>query len=306
MIKVKGLTKSYGSHRVLDGIDIDVKKGKIYGFLGHNGVGKSTTMNILTGLIDYNGGEISIDGMDLKKKRKEIMNLIGYLPEEPMFYPYMSGREYLNFIGEVSGYNKETICKRTDELLEQVKLKGAAKRKIGGYSRGMRQRLGLATAVYNKPKILFLDEPSSALDPEGRKDIVEIIESLKSSDITVFLSTHILSDVERVCDQVAILNKGKIMLEGSLDEVINNNVLPVYDVEFEENCEDIEGLISKESWVESIEVKNNLMNIYLKDSRIGKTELLKALAQYERPILSYNIRKSNLEDIFMKVVKTNE
>lgn len=306
MIRVQNLVKSYGHHKVLKGINFEVKKGAVYGFLGHNGVGKSTTMNILTGLINYDSGVVEIDNKDMKTNKRELMKKIGYLPESPSFYPYMSAYEYLSFIGELQGDSRGIIKKRTDELLEQVKLKESGKRRIGGYSRGMKQRLGLAVAIYNSPELLFLDEPSSALDPEGRKEIIEIIRSLRERDITVFLSTHILSDVERVCDEVAILNDGKIVLKENLTKLMDEYVLPVYDVEFEKPCKSAESFLEGKSWIDNIQSDGNLISVYVKDKNIAKEKLLRIISDFDNPVISYSVRRSTLEDIFMRVVYKNE
>ncbi|WP_069649887.1 ABC transporter ATP-binding protein [Caloranaerobacter ferrireducens] len=306
MIIVRNLFKSYGVHEVLKGINFEVKEGEIYGFLGRNGAGKSTTMNILAGLLNYDAGEVEISGMDMKKYRNEIMRKIGYLPEEPRFYNYMNAREYLNFIGEICGYDKAIIKNRTEELLELVKLKDAAKRRIKGYSRGMRQRLGIAVAVYNHPKVLFLDEPASALDPEGRKDMLDIIKNLKEMNITVFISTHILNDVERVCDKIGILNEGKIALEAELDILMKKYILPVFDIQFEKSCIDLRNKLLSYKWISDVIVDENRMTVYVHDSNIAKRGLLKIIAETDCSVLSYSIRKNNLEDIFMRVVKKNE
>ncbi|MTI47501.1 MAG: ABC transporter ATP-binding protein [Firmicutes bacterium] len=306
MIELKELYKKYGSHIVLNGISLDVKKGSVFGFLGHNGAGKSTTMNILTGLISYDSGIVRINGKDMKSNKNEIMKNVGYLPETPKFYPYMNAYEYLSFIGNLSGYSKKEIRNRSKELLKQVKLESAEKRRIGGYSRGMKQRLGLAVAIFNKPEILFLDEPSSALDPEGRREIIEIIQNLKKQDITVFLSTHILNDVERVCDEVVILNDGEIALQGKLNKIKEDYILPVYDIEFENSIENIKELLLKESWIYNIHEKNKLISVYVKDRDTAKKQLLKLVSRFDNPVISYSMRKSNLEDIFLRVVNKNE
>ncbi|WP_207751286.1 ABC transporter ATP-binding protein [Anaeromonas frigoriresistens] len=305
IIKAENLCKRYGNNKVLKGVNFNVEKGEVYGFLGHNGAGKTTTMNILAGIIDYNDGNIKINSLDMKENRTNLKGTIGYLPEEPKFYPYMTANEYLAFIGEVLGFDKNKIKSRNKELLELVKLEESCNRKIGGYSRGMKQRLGIAVSMYNNPEILLLDEPSSALDPTGRKDVVDIIEDLKDLGITVFLSTHILSDIERVCDRVGILQGGKIILEEKLDILKKRYLHPIYDIEFEKNIkEDIINTIDKD-WIEEIKVYKNIMNIYVNED-IDSRDIMKVIAEINLPILSLNLRRSNLEDIFIKVVSENE
>ena len=197
MLKVIELRKSYGSFEVLKGISFEIEKGSIYGYLGPNGAGKTTTMNILSGLIDYNSGEILFEGSDLRKNKKNLLKKIGYLPQNPVFYGYMNAYEYLNFIGSLSGMDDRQIKQRTGEVLEIVKLTDAARRKIGSYSGGMKQRFGIAVTIFNNPEMVFLDEPTSALDPEGRMEVLELIKELRGNGTTVFLSTHILRGFRR-------------------------------------------------------------------------------------------------------------
>lgn len=303
MLKVVNLKKSYGKLEVLKDINFEIKKGTVYGFLGQNGAGKTTTMNILTGLIDYNSGEIYIDGKDFKENRLELIKKIGYLTENPVFYNYMNAYEYLRFLGEISGYKPDKIKSRTDELLELVKLKDAASRKVGEYSRGMKQRLGVAIAMFNHPEVLFLDEPTSALDPGGRMDMMDLIEALKGQDITVFLSSHILSDVERVCDEVSILHEGKIILSDKIEELKNKYIQPIYDIEFEKKCSDIKDLLSGLDWVQNVQMEGNKkLSVYVKDINTANNKLLKELPVENNHILSFQLRKNNLEDIFMRLV----
>lgn len=306
MLKVKNLTKNYGSLEVLKGISFEIEKGTIYGFLGQNGAGKSTTMNILTGLIDYNGGEIYLDGKPLKKNRQKLLQKVGYLPQNPVFYNYMSAEEYLKFIGEINKMAPKAIKARTDEVLELTGIKDASKRKIGGYSGGMKQRFGLAVAIFNKPEILFLDEPTSALDPEGRMEVLEFIQELKKEGTTVFLSTHILNDIERTCDMVSIIHHGKIIVSDSLNELKNKYIQPIYDVEFENNCEASKDMLKDIEWIQKTLVNKNIMNIYVSDINEAKVNLLNYLVEVENPILSFNLRKSTLEDIFIRLVNDNE
>lgn len=290
---------------MLKGINLEVKKGHIYGFLGPNGAGKTTTMNILSGLIDYNQGEIFLDGVKFDRSKRELLKKVGYLPQSPIFYNYMSALEYLSFIGKVSGMEESTIKKRTYELLETVKLKDHAKRKIGGYSGGMKQRLGIAVALFNNPELIFLDEPTSALDPEGRMEILEFIGELEKLGTTVVVSTHILNDVERICHGVSIINKGEIILSDSMKNIKDKYIQPIYEVEFERECFGLKERLAKLLWVESINIDKNKALIYVKDLNKAKKELFKIIAQEENPVLSFNLRKGNLEEIYLRLVNSN-
>ena len=306
MIKLINVNKKYGNFEVLKNISFEVKKGTIYGFLGPNGAGKTTTMNILSGLIDFNDGEIYLNGEDFKNNKRKLLRKVGYLPQNPVFYNYMNANEYLHFIGEITRMPEKNIRERSIEILEIVKLSSQATKKIGLYSGGMKQRLGIAVALFNKPEIVFLDEPTSALDPEGRMEILEFIKGLKSGGTTVFLSTHILSDIERICDEVSILNKGQILLSDNLVNLKNKYIQPIIDIEFEKQCEDLNKFLLDFKWVDKILINENKASIYVNNLDVAKEQILKLLATRENVILSYNIRRSNLEDIFMGMVNKND
>lgn len=307
MIRIENLVKKYGEHQVLKGININVNKGEIYGFLGHNGAGKSTTMNILSGLIKFQSGNCIVNDVDISKNRKSVVKNIGYLPEDPRFYPYMSGLEYLDFIGRIGGDSKNEIKKKSKSLIDLVKLNDAKRRKIGGYSRGMKQRLGMAAALYNNPNLLLLDEPTSALDPEGRKDIVDIINNLKSQGKTVFLSTHILSDVERVCDRIGILHGGEIIIQENLSDLMKKYIVPVYDIEFKnEISEEKLSVLNSKTWIKEAYKKEEKVAVYIDDTSDAHSKLIKVISDVNTQVLSYNLRKSNLEDIFLRVVNEDE
>ena len=306
MIKVVNLKKNYGHLEALKSISFEVDKGSVFGFIGRNGAGKTTTMNILTGLIRFNSGEIFIKGKDFLKNKQELIKSIGYLPETPTFYNYMNAREYLYFIGEIIGIDLKELNKRIDELLEMVKLVKPSKRRIGGYSRGMKQRLALSVAFMNNPEILFLDEPASALDPEGRLEMLEIIENLKDEKITIFLSTHILNDAERVCDKICIIDEGKILTTKNLSELYETYIQPIFDIEFEKDAKDEINLLKKLNWVESIKADRERISLYVKDIDYAKRQILKELSKLNTNVVSYQIRKSTLEDIFIKMVNKNE
>lgn len=305
MLTVENLRKSYGPLEVLKGISFSIKKGSIYGFLGPNGAGKTTTMKILAGLLNFDGGTISLEGKNFLAYKNDILKRIGYLPQNPVFYNFMTGLEYLNFIGEICNMNEKYIKKRSIEVLEIVRLTNDAKRKIGSYSGGMKQRLGIAVSIFKNPDFLLLDEPTSSLDPEGRMEILEFIKSLKQYQKTVFFSTHILNDVERVCDEVSILNNGQIIISDTIDNLRNKYINPIFDVEYETISDNVLEKIRKIEYVSDVilDIKSKIISIFVKDINVAKNNLFKELSQLEIVILSYHMRKSSLEDIFIRLVK---
>ena len=229
-IVIRGLTKRYGHLVALDGLDLDVPVGSIHGFLGPNGAGKTTTLRMLTGLARPSAGTALVAGVEVRPGDARLARSIGYLDQDPRFYGWMRGRELLELVGRLYGMRGSPLRSRIDEVLEVVDLTEASGRGIGGYSGGMRQRIGLAAALLARPPVLFLDEPVSALDPEGRHDILRVIGGLRGTT-TVFMSTHILNDVERVCDQVAILDHGRLVTAGPLDGLLERYARPVYLVQ---------------------------------------------------------------------------
>jgi ABC-2 type transport system ATP-binding protein len=306
MIKVADLVKNYRDVEALKSISFEVDKGSVFGFIGRNGAGKTTTMNILTGLIKFNSGKIFIKGKDFSKHKRELIKSIGYLPETPAFYNYMNAYQYLNFMRDIIGIDSEKSGKYIKNLLEMVKLTKKAKRRIGGYSRGMKQRLALAVAFMNNPEILLLDEPASALDPEGRLEMLELIESLKNERITIFLSTHILNDAERVCDKICIIDEGKIILTEDLSQLYKTYIQPIFDIEFEEEPEKEIDRLKRLSWIESIKKKGKKVSLYVRDVNHAKKEVLKEISKLKVNISSYQIRKSTLEDIFIRMIKNED
>jgi ABC-2 type transport system ATP-binding protein len=304
MIKIENLFKSYGRHNVLKGVNIEVNPGEVYGFIGENGAGKSTTMNILAGLIGFEKGECIINNKKICKKRKGTFEEIGYLPEDPKFYQYMNSWEYLEFVGEMCGDSKRQIKEKSEKMLNMVKLTDSAKRPIGAYSRGMKQRLGIAVAMYNDPKILLLDEPSSALDPQGRRDVIEIIWCLKKEGKTIFLSTHILNDIERVCDRVGILKEGQVVLEEDMNNLMKRYIKPVYDIEFESDLskEQLDAIRNKE-FVEEVVGENRKVSVKIKDVKKDSKDYMNMLSEIGIAIISMNLRKNSLEDIFLNITK---
>lgn len=217
MLKISHVSKRFGDKEVLQDLDFTVPKHTVFGFVGQNGAGKTTTMKLILGLLSADFGEIFVDGEKVSFANNCTNRYIGYLPDVPEFYPYMNPVEYLHFCGAITGMETNECKERTEAMLRLVGLAGE-KHRIKGFSRGMKQRLGIAQALLNRPRLLICDEPTSALDPVGRKEILDILVSARE-ETTVLFSTHILSDVERICERFAFLHQGKILRQGSMEEL---------------------------------------------------------------------------------------
>lgn len=219
MIKTENLKMIYpNGFTAVDGISLDVEKGDIYGFLGPNGAGKTTTIRILTGLIRPTGGKVSVADTDVLKNPEEVKSLAGVLPESQGFYNWMNGAEYLNYFADLYSVEKSDKQTLIDGLLQKVGLADNKKTKIGHYSRGMKQRLGIAKALINSPTVIFLDEPTLGLDPLGQKDIYEMIMDInRQTNITVFITSHLLKDIEVLCNKICVVINGKMAEQGEIN-----------------------------------------------------------------------------------------
>ncbi len=229
MLEIKNLEKSFGEKAVLKGLSLAVPDHSVFGFIGKNGAGKTTTMKAILGLLKTDAGEIFVGGERVLFGETPTNRMIGYLPDVPNFYPFMTACEYLMLCGESLSMTKAESAARADELLALVGLQGETHR-IKGFSRGMKQRLGIAQALFCRPRLLLCDEPTSALDPIGRKEILDILQSVRE-ETTVLFSTHILSDVERICTDVALLHDGNIVLQGTIDELKRSRSFDAFSVE---------------------------------------------------------------------------
>jgi ABC-2 type transport system ATP-binding protein len=231
-VETRGLTKDYAigsflpkTKRALHRLDLDVEEGETFGLIGPNGAGKTTTLKLLMGLVFPSQGEARILGRPLDDP--EVKQQVGYLPEQPYFYDYLTGRELLNYFGQLFGLSRQERDARSRKLLEKVGMSEAADVPLRKYSKGMTQRLGIAQALVNRPRLVFLDEPMSGLDPLGRREMSLLIRELRDAGVTVFFCSHILSDVEQLCDRVAILNRGKLVEAGRLSEIIDVSIRSV-------------------------------------------------------------------------------
>jgi len=308
VIDTKGLSKTYNGVAALDSLDLQVPKNSIFGFLGPNGAGKTTAMKLLLGLSRPTSGGGSIFGQDIVQDSVEIRKRVGYLAQDPRFYDHMTARETLRFKARFyySGPADE-IEARMAETLELVGLADKADRSIKGFSGGERERLGIAQAQMNFPDLLILDEPAAALDPMGRRDVLEVMERIKKH-ATIFYSTHILDDVQRVSDTVAILNHGKLVAQAPIEELLAGSRGTVYSLGIEGQAEQAQERIRAQAWVADIDVGTGdggtTWQVAVTDEAAAKDQLLRLVLSDEQITVTHFGKKTyELEEIFMNIVE---
>lgn len=294
MLTLSHVGKHFGTRQVLKDVSFHIPAHTVFGFVGQNGAGKTTTMKLILGLLKADHGKILVNGEPVHYGNTTTNRLIGYLPDVPEFYSFLTPMEYLHFCGEVTGMNAREITTRSEEMLRLVGLE-RENRRIRGFSRGMKQRLGVAQALLNRPKLLICDEPTSALDPAGRKELLEILVTAKEQT-TVLFSTHILSDVEHICDELAFLHDGKIALNGSLSEVKKIRRAAAVEMEME-RWEDVPVLKSRFAFLES----SGRNRLRLNQSE-KLPEIMHFLADRKIPIQKIERLEPTLEDLFMEVI----
>ncbi len=299
-IEIRNLTKVYGSTRALDSVDLTIPEGSVYGFLGPNGAGKTTTLRILAGLARPTSGAAKVLGRDVVAATNEVRAVIGFLPDVPGFYPWMTAREFLDLAGGLFGLPERVLRERVDALLDLAGLQGVDAR-IGGYSRGMKQRLGVAQALINAPRLLMLDEPTSALDPIGRREVLDMVSSL-AGRTTVFFSTHILSDVERVCDRVAILDRGRVVAQAGIDELkTRHGGSHVVSVEVDDPAR-LAAALAAAPWVKEASRDGRELNIDVTDLETAFIELPGVVAAQGLALRRLDAAEVSLEEVFVDLV----
>jgi ABC-2 type transport system ATP-binding protein len=306
VISLSSLKKTYGSIKALDSISLRIRKG-IFGFLGPNGAGKTTTIKILLGLIKPTEGSATVLGYDCVRHSLEIRSRVGYLSEDPRFYEYMSGKAFLKFVAKLRGIPKKTAEKEADELLKRVGLAKDGKRKIKEYSQGMKQRLGMAQALIGNPQMLILDEPTSNLDPLGREELLNIIKEVGDSGASVFLSSHVLSEVERVCDHLALLVKGKVVLEGPLNDVKHRFSSAHYKVKTND-VHQLQLLLKDKPFIKEVWQEDSNKDLVVVPSNPAdfRKELPKLIAQAGLELHHMEEIIPSLQEIFVSVVKRED
>ena len=296
MLSLSHVSKSFGSNVVIDDLSLTVKPNTIYGFIGQNGAGKTTTMKMIIGILKSDSGVITVSGEKVEYGNNKTNHLIGYLPDVPEFYNYMTPLEYLAFCGKITGMSKIEIKDRSNELLRLVGLESANKR-IQGFSRGMKQRLGIAEALLNHPKLLICDEPTSALDPLGRKDILDILSSIKK-DTTIIFSTHILSDVERICDEIGLLHKGKLAFTSTMDNIRNINHASGFEIAFAKQKDTVDFM----NLLPGGQIANNTKLIYNDKNEEYMAKAMRILLDKNMYPQRIEMLEPTLESVFMEVI----
>ncbi|HZK04976.1 MAG TPA: ABC transporter ATP-binding protein [Actinomycetaceae bacterium] len=301
-VEVRGLTKQYGDVAALDGLDLTVPTGRVVGLLGPNGAGKSTAIRILMGFARATAGHATVLGEPIGASTNgDYRSRAGYLPDVPGFYPWMTARDWMALAGSLAGVDRATGERRTGSLLEMAGLAGVTQR-IGGYSRGMRQRLGIAQALIGAPELLILDEPTSALDPLGRRDVLGMIAGLRGR-ATVLLSTHVLSDVERVCDEVVIVHRGRSVAAGTVAELRarRGHVLTVRAV-VDGDATPVREALAREPWCSSIHDDGDALVLTVTSVGASRVRLPRLVADAGLGLRFLVEVEPTLEDVFAELV----
>jgi len=307
-VRIRDLTKQFGGASgvlALDGLDLDVPAGSVFGLLGPNGAGKTTTIRLLVGLARPTRGTVEIDEGRIDPARPDRRHGIGVLDQEPRYYGWMRGRELVEMVARLHGRSPREARLRAGEVLERVGLGDAAERRISGYSGGMRQRLGIAQALVDRPRLLVLDEPVSSLDPEGRRDVLTLIGELHG-EATVIFSTHVLSDIERICDRVGILDRGRLVTEAPLPELLARYALPLYRLEPEPGQDAalarLATALGGVPWADRVEVDGIAMTVGVTDETSASRDLLRAVVAADLRLASFERVRPGLEDVFLRLV----
>lgn len=300
---IEHLSKSFGTNKVINDLSFTVPEHAVFGFLGQNGAGKTTTMKMILGLLKPESGRITVLGEQVSYGQTKTNQSVGYLPDVPEFYGFMKPVEYLALCGEITGLSQKQIKQKSEELLALVGLEKANKR-ISGFSRGMKQRLGIAQALLNEPKLLICDEPTSALDPIGRKEILDILGQVKGKTTVVF-STHILSDVERICDHVAVLHHGRLALCGTLSDIKEQHKQNALLIEFLSQSDKSRFLSSLQMapFLADSEQTGNSLVLHTHNIEKAESAVIATLAAANLLPMKMEVQEPTLESLFLEVVQ---
>jgi len=294
ILETKNLTKSFGLRKAVDGLNLEIPDGSVYGFLGPNGSGKSTTIRMMTGLISPDEGEVYIQGNSVQKLGNKALSSVGALIERADFHKHLSGKTNLEMLARMDG----TDMSRVQTVLDRTGLGNRGKDKVKTYSQGMKQRLGIAQALLSNPRLLILDEPTNGLDPQGMKEVRDLVRELSSEGITIFISSHLLDEVQKICSHVAMISQGKLKTAGPIEDLLKDSDLLMTEIHVNPLAPAME-LLSNQDWIHRCEEKNGLLNVGIGHDKIS--DLVQLLVHNNLQI-SAVIPRTSLEDVFLSRV----
>lgn len=296
-LEIKNVTKSFKRKIAVNNFSMELQAGECVGLIGPNGAGKSTLIKVISDIIHPTAGEVLLNGIKISKMKSEI----GYLPQYPNFFHWMTGRETLTFMGQLSGLKKEELSKSIPKILEKVGLKGEENAKVSTFSGGMKQRLGIAQALLHKPSLIVMDEPVSALDPIGRREVLNLIEEIKK-DTTILLSTHILSDAEEICERFVIIKDGTKIEDTTITELLHRNSENKLIIEITTKDQKWIEVVKKLPYVKDVEVVGLKIKVKVESIEINKNMLLQNALEHKVNIVKFEMGNDTLEEIFLKLV----
>ena len=294
ILEANNLTKSFGLRKAVNNLSLQIPDGSVYGFLGPNGSGKSTTIRIMTALISPDTGEVFINGKSIKKNGNKALSDVGALIERADFHKHLSAKTNLKMLARMDGTDFSNIQK----VLDRTGLGDRANDKVKTYSQGMKQRLGIAQALMGNPKLLILDEPTNGLDPEGMKEIRDLVGELSSEGITVFISSHLLDEVQKICSHIAMINSGKLITAGKIEDLLKNSEMLMTEIHVDQTEKSI-NLLSEYKWIHRCDVKEGVLRVSIVPNKIS--ELVNILVQ-NKILVSAIIPKTSLEDIYLSKI----
>ncbi|MGG1609464.1 ATP-binding cassette domain-containing protein [Bacillus wiedmannii] len=296
-LEIKNVTKSFKGKTAVNNFSMELQAGECVGLIGPNGAGKSTLIKVISDITNPTAGEVLLNGIKISKMKREI----GYLPQYPNFFHWMTARETLTFMGQLSGLKKEELSKSIPKMLEKVGLKGEENAKVSTFSGGMKQRLGIAQALLHKPALIVMDEPVSALDPIGRREVLNLIEEIKK-DTTILLSTHILSDAEEICERFVMIKDGTKIEDTTITELLHRNSENKLIIEITAKDRDWIDIVKNLHYVKDVEVIGLKVKVKVDSIEINKNMLLQNALEHKVDIVKFEINNDTLEEIFLKLV----
>ena len=294
ILEANNLTKSFGLRKAVNNLSLQIPDGSVYGFLGPNGSGKSTTIRIMTALISPDAGEVFINGKSIQKNGNKALSDVGALIESADFHKHLSAKTNLKMLARMDGTDFSNIQK----VLDRTGLGDRANDKVKTYSQGMKQRLGIAQALMGNPKLLILDEPTNGLDPEGMKEIRDLVGELSSEGITVFISSHLLDEVQKICSHIAMINSGKLITAGKIEDLLKNSEILMTEIHVDQTEKSI-NLLSEYKWIHRCDVREGVLRVSIVPNKIS--ELVNILVQ-NKILVSAIIPKTSLEDIYLSKI----